>query len=79
MYTLSGIMNIAQQSVNNNQIALNVVSNNIANLNTENYTRQQVEFAAIPPNTSFSWCSSNGKLLIGQGAEITGITNKRSD
>lgn len=70
---------MAQQSVNNNQIALNVVSNNIANLNTENYTRQKVDFAAIPPNDSFRWCSTNGDLLIGQGAEITGISTKRSE
>ena len=79
MYTLNGIMSMAQQSVNNNQIALNVVSNNIANLNTENYTRQKVDFAAIPPNDSFRWCSTNGDLLIGQGAEITGISTKRSE
>ena len=79
MYTLNGIMSMAQQSVNNNQIALNVVSNNIANLNTENYTRQTVDFAAIPPNDSFRWCSTNGNLLIGQGAEITGISTKRSE
>ena len=79
MYTLHGIMSMAQQSINNNQIALNVVSNNISNLNTENYTRQKVEFAAIPPNTSFMWCNTNRNLLIGQGAEITGITSKRSE
>ena len=77
--TLNGIMNIAQQSINNNQIALNVVSNNIANMNTENYTRQEVEFAAIPGYRIFDWCASNGKVTIGQGAEIVGIRNKRSE
>ena len=78
-YSLLGIMNIGKQSITNNQIALNVVSNNIANLNTENYTKQRVEFAAIPAYDSFNWCSKYSHLKIGQGAEITGITNKRSD
>lgn len=77
--TLNGIMNIASQSINNNQIALNVVSNNIANLNTQNYSRQRVEFAAIPGYRIFDWCANNGKVTPGQGAEITGITSKRSE
>ena len=77
--TLGGLMNIAINSVNNNQIALNVVSNNIANMNTEGYTRQQVDFASIPGYRIFDWCASNGKVTPGQGAEITGITTKRSE
>ncbi len=76
--TLNGIMNIAQQSINNNQIALNVVSNNISNMNTKNYTRQQVEFSTLNAYDCFNWCSSSGRLKIGHGAEITGITNKRA-
>ena len=65
MYTLNGIMNIAQQSVNNNQIALNVVSNNIANLNTTNYTRQTVDFAAIPPHQrQFQWLWSTSMAAV---------------
>ena len=75
--TLNQIMNIGVRSVNNNQVALNVVSNNISNINTEGYTRQRVDFAAIPAFDCFNWCSSQSKLLIGQGAEITGISNKR--
>lgn len=75
--TLNGIMNIGVQSVNNNQVALNVVSNNIANLNTEGYTKQKVDFAAIQAYDCFNWCSSNGRLMIGHGAEIVGISNKR--
>lgn len=77
--TLNGLMNIASNSIYNNQVALNVVSNNIANLNTKNYTRQQVEFAAIPGYRIFDWCANNGKVTPGQGAEITGITTKRSE
>lgn len=77
--TLNGLMNIAQQSIYNNQVALNVISNNIANMNTKGYTRQQVEFAAIPGYRIFDWCANNGKVTPGQGAEITGITNRRSE
>lgn len=77
--TLNGLMNIAQQSIYNNQVALNVISNNIANMNTKGYTRQQVEFAAIPGYRIFDWCANNGKVTPGQGAEITGITTKRSE
>lgn len=77
--TLNGLMNIAINSVNNNQVALNVVSNNISNMNTEGYTRQTVDFAAIPGYRIFDWCASNGKVTPGQGAEITGISTKRSE
>lgn len=77
--TLLGIMNIGKQSITNNQIALNVVSNNIANMNTENYTKQSVDFAALPAYDTFNWCSKFSNLKIGHGAEIAGISNKRSE
>ena len=77
--TLLGIMNIGKQSITNNQIALNVVSNNIANMNTENYTKQRVDFASIEAYDCFNWCSKYSNLKIGHGAEIVGISNKRSE
>lgn len=77
--TLNGLMNMGVNSINNNQIALNVVSNNISNMNTPNYTRQQVDFAAIPGYRIFDWCANNGKVTPGQGAEIIGISTKRSE
>ena len=77
--TLLGIMNIGKQSITNNQIALNVVSNNIANMNTENYTKQRVDFAALPAYDCYNWCSKFSNLKIGHGAEIVGISNKRSE
>ena len=48
-------------------------------MNTKGYTKQQVEFAAIPGYRIFDWCANNGKVTVGQGAEITGITTKRSE
>lgn len=77
--TLLGIMNIGKQSITNNQIALNVVSNNIANMNTENYTKQRVDFAALEAYDCYNWCSRYSNLKIGHGAEIVGISNKRSE
>ena len=49
--TLNGLMNIAQQSIYNNQVALNVISNNIANMNTKGYTRLNLQ---LFPDTEFS-------------------------
>ena len=43
--TLNQSMNIALNSMKNNQYALTVVSHNIANLNTEGYHKQRVNFS----------------------------------
>lgn len=74
---LHGILNIAQQSLANNQAALTVVSNNISNMNTENYSKQTVKFSALPAYDSYNWCSSIGSLQIGHGAQITNVLRNR--
>ena len=38
---ISGIMDIAKAALQANQIAMEVVSHNIANVNTKGYTRQR--------------------------------------
>ena len=45
--TINKAMNIALTGLNANQAALNVVSHNIANINTEGYRRQTVHFAEM--------------------------------
>lgn len=45
--TINKAMNIALTGLNANQAALNVVSHNIANMNTEGYRRQTVHFAEM--------------------------------
>jgi flagellar hook-associated protein 1 FlgK len=40
--SITNVMNVALSGLNTNQAALQVTSNNIANVNTENYSRQQV-------------------------------------
>lgn len=74
--SLLGILNMSQRSLANNQAALNVVSNNISNMNNSNYTKQRVEFSALGSYNTYSWCSSQN-LLIGSGAEVTGISRNR--
>jgi flagellar hook-associated protein 1 FlgK len=44
--SINGLLNIAGQSLANNQIAINVVGANIANVNTPGYSRQNVSVAA---------------------------------
>ena len=43
--SLNQSMSIALGSMRNNQLALSVVSHNIANLNTEGYARERVNFS----------------------------------
>lgn len=76
--SLLGILNMSQQSIANNQTALTVVSNNIANMNNANYSKQTVKLNAIPAYDTYNWCSSIGSLQIGHGAEITGIQRNRA-
>lgn len=75
--SLIGMLNMSQQSIANNQTALTVVSNNIANMNNSSYSKQTVKFSAIPAYDTYNWCSSIGSLQIGHGAEITGIMRNR--
>lgn len=76
--SLIGILNMSQQSIANNQSALNVVSNNISNMNNANYSKQSVVLNAIPAYDTYNWCSSTGSLQIGHGAELTAINRNRA-
>ncbi len=76
--SLFGILNMSQRSIANNQAALNIVSNNISNMNNSTYSKQSVVLSSLPCYNSFRYCSSNGSLQIGSGAEITAITRNRA-
>lgn len=65
-------LEIAKQSLINSQTALSVSSNNIANANTEGYTRQVAKF-----ESNWSIKGSSGRLL-GTGANITSIQRVKS-
>ncbi len=60
-------MNIAQRSMMNAQTGLQTVSHNIANKNTEGYTRQRLEIQSTAP-------TGLGKVQIGTGAKTTAVT-----
>ena len=76
--SLQGILNMSQHSIANNQAALNVVSNNISNMNTTGYSKQNVSFSTIPAYGSYNYCSSNGSLQIGHGAQLEAINRNRA-
>ena len=48
--SLAGIFSIARQGLLSHQRAISVTSNNIANVNTEGYTRQRPIFTDIAPS-----------------------------
>ncbi len=67
MSKVSSVMNIAQRSMMNAQTGLQTVSHNIANKNTEGYTRQRLEIQSTAP-------TGLGKVQIGTGAKTTAVT-----
>ena len=63
---MTDILSIGGNSLKNNQSALAVVSNNIANVNTEGYVRQELDIKENRP-------SRNGTVFLGSGALATGV------
>ena len=62
---MTDILSIGGNSLKNNQSALAVVSNNIANVNTEGYVRQELDIKENKP-------SRNGTVFLGSGAVASG-------
>lgn len=67
MSKVSSVMNIAQRSMMNSQTGLQTVSHNIANKNTEGYTRQRLEIQSTAP-------TNLGRVQIGTGAKTQAVT-----
>lgn len=67
MSKISSVMNIAQRSMMNSQTGLQTVSHNIANKNTEGYSRQRLEIQATAP-------AEMGRIQIGTGSKTSAIT-----
>ncbi|MBE5976650.1 MAG: flagellar hook-associated protein FlgK [Paenibacillaceae bacterium] len=73
--TFSGFT-IAQLAMTASQRALDVTGQNIANINTKGYTRQQVDLVSL--NLKGADPTSSGKgSKIGYGVEVTGISQIR--
>ena len=63
---MSDLLSIGSSAIKNSQLALTVVSNNIANVNTEGYVKQSLIYEE---NAS----SALGRFSIGTGAVADGI------
>lgn len=66
-------MNMSSLSLRNYQRAIDTIGNNIANVNTQGYSRQTVEFGTMPQLSFYS----NGPKSVGQGAYISSINRIR--
>ena len=75
--TISKSMNISLTGLKANQSALNVVSHNIANMNTEGYVKQRVNFAEVRTNLNDSTVS--GQIASLSGVKIASITTSAND
>jgi len=67
MSRIGSMMSVGKQSLANSQTALQTTTHNVANVNTEGYTRQRVEQVTAEP-------VSAGRLRIGQGARAAAVT-----
>jgi len=70
MGTISSALSIMTGALDNDQAALNVVANNVANANTPGYTQEVPDWQQNAP------IDING-VLVGQGATETGATSQR--
>ncbi|UMZ74996.1 flagellar hook-associated protein FlgK [Natranaerofaba carboxydovora] len=69
----------ARRSLYSQKKALETTSHNIANANTEGYTRQKVRMSATNPYTKPAMNSPTGPGQIGTGVEVTDIERMRDD
>ena len=69
MAGLLNALNSARTSLETNQKSIEIVGNNISNVNTEGYSRQQ---AVLQPYPSMNF----GDFFIGQGVKITNVSRE---
>lgn len=77
-YTLMGLGS-AYRGMAAAQAALNVMGNNVANANTEGYSRQRVEMAATPSIQLVAMSTPVSLAQIGNGVDIQQIHRLRDD
>lgn len=75
--TINKALNISLTGLKANQAALNVVSHNVANMNTEGYVKQRANFAEVRTNTVDG--SVSGQIASLSGVKISGITTSSAD
>lgn len=69
MSTFGGL-NIAYTGLNAARLALEVTGQNVANANTEGYTRQRVTQAPLTQSALATWATQSG---VGDGVSVTGV------
>lgn len=74
--TFSGFESV-RKALMASQISLDVTSQNVSNVNTEGYTRQRADVTAISADNTSSKFANTDCSLVGQGVNITGITQTR--
>ncbi len=73
--TINSVLSMAQQAMQVNQYALNVVSNNISNMNTPGYSKLRVNLAEAPAYNKVP--TLRGLVNVGTGVQIASITSYR--
>ncbi|MBI9047903.1 MAG: flagellar hook-associated protein FlgK [Anaerolineaceae bacterium] len=72
MPSFSGI-HLALQAILANQNAMEVVTHNVSNANTEGYHRQEAVLTANPPQTTGGWISSSLSRSMGTGVMMDSV------
>ncbi|MCK9474765.1 MAG: flagellar hook-associated protein FlgK [Candidatus Muirbacterium halophilum] len=70
---------IAKSAITSSRLALDVTAHNIANANTEGYTRQRADLASANPFTTPSMQALAFPGQIGQGVTVSQITRIKMD
>lgn len=73
-----GILEAARSGLNASQLGLSVTSQNIANVNTDGYTRQVINTSSMAPNSGADRYLQSS-LKVGQGVSIDGVYQVRDD
>lgn len=77
MSGLFSAFNTVKRALGAEQYALNTTAHNIANANTDGYSRQRVDMVASTPEGETSMNSSSGPGQIGTGVEIAEVERFR--
>ncbi|WP_160687328.1 flagellar hook-associated protein FlgK [Clostridium sp. C2-6-12] len=78
MSGLFDTFNVAKRGLNVHQSAINTTSHNIANANTEGYSRQRAVIETTKPFGGMSRFDTSGPGQVGTGAQVTTIQRIRS-
>lgn len=79
MSSIFGSFEAAKSGLSVALLQLNVTEQNIANANTKGYTRQRAITSSIEPTSSNYLIAPRHAALVGQGVEVTKVTQIRSE